>query len=253
MKSEKEIINQIRSLREIKPDAEWVSLAKIQVLGHEAIGHKSSLINSVLNLFSQYRIAVAGLLLVSLAGGTVAAAQGALPGEPLYALKKATEKSMAVITGQKDTPAANLQLAAKRLEEINLMSQRNLVKNLSTAFYEYKSAKAAAKKEVAELVRQNPDNAGTIVKEAGLAMKDINTKEKQVYGALGLDQDASNTDDGSEVVSDKTIVESLIKYFKKGSSLSDEQVKDLEEVKKLFDAGDYSNAIDYYLNSTLNK
>lgn len=253
MKSDKQLINQIRTLREIKPDTEWAALSKARILGPEAIGHRQSFIGFASNFVFQYKAAFAGILLAGLAGGTVIASQSALPGQPLYSVKKATERGLAIVTGQDKNPAANLLLAAKRLEEIDIISQKNLIKNLPAAFYEYKSAKAAAKKEVAAMVKQNPANAGAIVKEAGLAMKGIDEKEKQVYGVLGLEQNASSTSDVSEAVSDKEIVNSLIDYFKKGAVLSEEQTNDLEQVKKLYGENNYGQAIDYYLNSSLNK
>ena len=37
MNGEKELINQIRTLREIKPDADWAVLSKARILGQEAI------------------------------------------------------------------------------------------------------------------------------------------------------------------------------------------------------------------------
>jgi hypothetical protein len=144
-------------------------------------------------------------------------------------------------------------LAARWLQEIDEIAQKNLLKNLPAAFYEYKSAKAAAKKEVAALVKKNPNNASAIVKDAGVVMKSIDEKEKQVYGVLGLEQNASRTDDGSEAVSDKEIVGSLIDYFKKDAVLPDDQATDLAKVKELYAAGDYGQAINYYLSSSLNK
>jgi hypothetical protein len=253
MNSEKDLINQIRKLNQIKPDTNWVALTKVRVMGQEAIGQRQSWISLVSGFVFQYRVAFAGILLMGLTGGTLAASQNALPGEPLYSVKRATETGLAMITGQNKTPAANLQLAAKRLEEIDLISQKNLVKDLPAAFYEYKTAKAAAKKEVAALVAKNPDNAGAIVKESSVAMKDIDNKEKQVYAVLGLEQSASTTEDGTEAASDKTIAESLINYFKKDALLSEDETKDLAQVNKLYRAGNYGEAVDYYLNSSLNK
>lgn len=253
MNAEKELIKQIRTLKGIKPDNNWVILSKTRIIGGEWIGQKPGFFSLLFKFSAQYRLALAGVMLAGLAGGTAAVSQNALPGEPLYAVKKATEKGMAMIAGRDNTPAANLQLAAKRLEEIDQISQKNLVKNLPAAFYEYKSAKAAAKKEVAALVRQNPGNAGEIVKEAGVAMKDISEKEKQVYGVLGLEQSATSSEDGAEIASDKAIVESLINYFKNDAALSDGQNNDLAQVRKMYDEGNYSHALDYYLNSSLNK
>jgi Domain of unknown function (DUF5667) len=254
MNSEKELINQIRTLREIKPDNDWVVSCKVRIMGQEAMGHKPSAIVLLGSFLFQYRAALAAMVLVlGTGGGLLTAAQGALPGEPLYGLKKVTEKGMAVVTGQNNNPAANLLLAAKRLEEIDAISQKNLVKNLPAAFYEYKTAKTAAKKEVALLIKNNPDKAGEIVKEAGAAMKDINDKEKQVYGVLGLEQNASSTQDAADRTSDKEIVDSLIAYFKKSAMLSEEQTADLAKVKDLAAAGNYGQSIDYYLSSSLNK
>ena len=253
MKSEKELINRIRTLKQIKPDSEWVAFAKSRIMGHEAIGQQQSLISLILGFTYQYKIAFAGLALACVAGGTLAVAQGALPGDPLYGVKLVTEKGLAFVNGQDNVPIANLNLAAKRLEEINLASQRNLAKDLAAAFYDYKSAKVAAKKEVAVLVKQNPSKAGEIVKQAGIAMKDIDSKEKAVYGVLGLEQNATSTDDGIEAASDKTIVESLIDYFKGNAALSPDQTNDLAQVKTMYEAGNYGVAVDYYLNSSLNK
>jgi len=252
MNREAEIINKIRGLNEIKPDADWVVLAKARIIGEIGIKQEQSFATLLKNFVFQYRIAVAGLLMAGFAGGTVALAQNALPGEPLYSLKKATEKGIAFVSSRDDAPTANLQLAAKRLEEIGLVSQKNLVKNLPAAFKEYKDAKATAKKEVAALVKQNPELAGAIVKGVAPAMKDIDNRERQVYGVLGVEENAAG-DDISEAASDKTIVESLIDYFKKGAVLTGEQTDDLTKVKELYEAGNYGEAVSYYLNSSLNK
>jgi len=252
MNSEKAIISQIKSLKDIKPDHDWVILNKARLLGSEALNVKRPAFSVLFDLMLQRRMVLAALVMLGALSGTVFAAQGSLPGEPLYAVKKATERGMAIAMGQNNDPAANLQLAAKRLEEIDLISQKNLVKNLPAAFYEYKTAKAAAKKEVAAKVKENPAKAGQIVKEAGVAIKNINDKEKQVYGVLGVDESASSTNNGIENASDKQIVESLVDYFKKGAVLSYEQASDLARVKKLYEDGKYGEAIDVYLSSSLN-
>ena len=253
MNSEKDLINQIRKLNQIKPDTNWVALAKVRVMGQEAIGQKRSIVSVLGDMLLQYRIALAGLLVFLMAGGAVAAAQNALPGEPLYGLKRAAEKGMALVTGRDKVASANLELAAKRLEEINTISKKNLVRNLPAAFAEYESAKAEAKSKVAAAIQQDPKNAGRIVKDAATAMKDMNDMEKQVYGVLGLEQNASTTVDGAEAASDQAIVASLIDYLKDDAGLTEDQTKELGQVKALYDAGNYGQALDKYLSSSLNK
>jgi len=253
MDSDKELINRIRSFKEIKPDTDWAAFTKARIIGHEAVGQRRSIMSVLGEMILGYRVALAGLLVFLVAGGTVVVAQNALPGEPLYALKRVTEKGVALVTGKDKIAAANLELAAKRLEEINLVSEKNLVQNLPAAFEEYKSAKAAAKSKVAAQIQQNPENASQIVKEAAVAMKGMNDLEKQVYGALGLEQNASTTIDVAEAASDQAIVASLIDYLKDSPNLSEEQTKELEQVRGLYDAANYSQALDKYLGSTLNK
>jgi len=254
MNSEKELINRIKNLKEIKPDKEWVISCKARIMGQSAARQESPFIILAKNFVFQYRAALAGLvLMIGATGGMLAVAQTALPGEPLYGLKKIAEKSIAAVMGQDDRATANLRLAAKRLEEIDIISQKNLVQNLPAAFYEYKIAKTAAKKEVAELVKSNPDRAGEIAKEAALAMKDIDSRERQVYAVLGLEQVVSAAADSSEAAEDKKIIESLIIYFNGNELLSEEQAADLNRVRDLYSAGDYTRAVDYYLSSSLNR
>ncbi len=252
MKSEKEIINQIRSLRDIKPDRHWVGLAKCRIIGAVPTETKRSAFSVFAAALFQYRAAVAAIALFCVGSGAVIATQYALPGQPLYAVKIAAEQGIAIVTGKKDNHSANLQLATKKLEEINLAVQRNLAKDLAAAFYDYKVAKVAAKKEVAALVQQNPAKAGEIVKEAESAIRKIDSREKAVYGVLGLDQDVQ-TVEGDETASDKVIAESLVNYFKENTTLSEDQKVALAMVKVFCEKGEYGKAVNYYLNSTLNK
>jgi len=83
-------------------------------------------------------------------------------------------------------------------------------------------------------------------------MKEINDREKQVYTVLGAEPGAGEEDLRAEVVLDKQIIESLILYLNAEEMLSQEEIVDLNEVRKLYSAGDYSKAIDYYLTSSLN-
>lgn len=253
MDSEKDLINRIKALKEIKPDNEWAVLCKARIIG-KTPERKLSVFGWLGGISFQYRMALAGLLLFAGAGGGVfSMAQNSLPGDALYSFKKIGERGIALITGNAGNPEANLLLAAKRLEEIDIISQKNLIKNLPAAFYEYKTAKTAAKKEVAELVQKNPQKAGEIVKEAGLAMKNIGDKEKEVYAVLGLEPEVDMVQEIAEADFDKTIIGSLIDYFKDGTAMTDEQAADLQTVKEIYANGEYSRAIEYYLNSSLNK
>ncbi len=253
MESDNELISQIRKLREIKPDSAWSASVRTQIVGQDMVGQKKSILSVFGAALSQYRISFASLAVFLMAGGTVAIAQNSLPGDSLYAVKRATERGLALIEGKGNVASANLDLAAKRLAEIDLISQKNLGQKIPAALEEYKNAKSAAKKEVAAQIAQNPENAAQIVKNAVVAMKDINDKERQIYGALGVEQNATSTGDVSDSASDKAIIGSLIDSLRNNTGLSEDQLKDLEKVMAQYNNENYRQALDIYLNSSINK
>lgn len=252
MASEQEIINRIKYLKNIKPNQDWVILTKQRIIGETITVERRLTWVDFIHFIGQYRLAFASLALIMIiSGGTMVLAQGALPGEPLYSVKKITEKGLAVLTGKNKVPAMNLELAERRLDEINQLLQKKIAKNLPAAVAEYQSARRTAKKEVAAEIKQNPAKAAAIVKQVGLAMQNIEDKERQVYGVLGLSNSATSVDE--EIGSDQEIIRSLIEYFGKEAILSAEQQADLSKVRELYDAGNYSGALNYYLSSSLNK
>ncbi len=250
---DKELIIKIASLKEIKPNQEWVTFARCRVFMAEAVEAKKPMGVFLSNFVFRYRAAFASLVLVGMLGGTLIFAQGALPGEALYPVKKITEKGLAILTNKDRMPAANLQLAEKRLKELSVISQRNMVQNLPTALKEYKDAKATAKKEVAAMVRQNPKKAAEIAQQVGSTLKQIDSGEKQVNAVLGTEGEATVAQGGAEDVNDnKTIVEAFIANSE-NSTLTDGQKNDLIQVKQYYDTQDYQKALDYYLGSSLIK
>lgn len=249
--NDRELMHKILSLKGIKPKQEWVALTKTQILGEEMGKEKISVIG-VLKIFSfQYRTAFAVFVLLGLVSGTLILAQGSLPGDFLYPVKKASEKGAAIFVKQNQNPTANLQLAERRLEELNEVSQKNLVQNLPSAFKEYKNAKIEAKKEVSAFVKKNPGQAQKIVKQITPQIKEIDNKEKQVFGALGVEPEVLNQDAEAQN-SDAITVEALIKNAEK-ATLTDEQKNDLEKVKEYFASEKYEEALEFYLNCSLNK
>lgn len=250
---DKKIIAQLKSLRQIKPDQQWVYLTKGRILGEVELAEKQSLAALFNNLLFQYRMVLPTLIIIGLAGGTLIFAKGSLPGDALYPVKLAAEKGMAALANKDQKPAANLELAEKRLEELNALSEQKKVASLPEAIKEYKSAKATAKKEMADLVRENPKQAVKIAKEVGETLKNIDAKERQVNAILGLEDDATTTKEVVQgVTDDQAIVSALIQNWEQ-STLTDDQKNDLDRVKDLYERGQYEKALDSYLRSSLAK
>lgn len=119
--TEKELINQIKQLKRIKPRQEWIGLAKTRILGEPPTTFREL---SLLDRFSPKKWwGVTGVLTAAALIVIFVASENALPGDLLYSLKRITEKSQVLLVAQSDLPRYNLEKANKRLEEINRIVQ----------------------------------------------------------------------------------------------------------------------------------
>ena len=106
---EKTLIGKIEILRQIRPRKNWVVLTKKRILGEERTlpGLFSDSLRVFQGLFYQYKLALASLILLFILGGTFVFAQKSLPGEPLFLVKKITEKTRAVFVSERRNPELN--------------------------------------------------------------------------------------------------------------------------------------------------
>ncbi len=83
----------------------------------------------------QYMVPVALLLVIGLSGGTAFAAQSALPGEPLYAIKINVNEAVqtALATSPESKAQVNAQLATTRLEEAETLASQGTLDATTTA------------------------------------------------------------------------------------------------------------------------
>lgn len=238
---EKDLIGKIRLLRQIKPSKDWVILTKSKIFEEEPK------ISPFAFLF-QFRLkpALAGVLSFLIIFGIVTQTQNALPGEKLYSIKKITEKVRTAFVSEKEKPKAGLDLAEKRLEELDEITQKNLVKNLSTGIREYKLAKNEVNKEVSNLKNKSTNEAIRIAKDMAPGIKIINEREEKIFASLEIKPE--------ETVEPaiKVIIELLIQDVKK-ATLTDEQKIDLEKIEEYYNNGDYQAALELYLTSSLNQ
>jgi hypothetical protein len=238
-------------LENIKPNQKWVISTKANILG-QGLSYQPSFISAIGHILFQYKLAIAGLMLVCLTGGTYVASQTALPGQPLYSVKLASEKGIAMLTGKNQEPLANLQLAARRLAELNLVSQKNLTQDVPAAVAEFTATKAAAHKQVLDLAEKDPANAAKIVKSVGSQIQQIDATERQVFADLGVNAGSASSTDSNSDSSDKAIVELLLGDSQK-AALTSTQQQDLAYAQGLFNAGNYEGALEFYLNSSLSQ
>lgn len=104
----------LQLLRSLKPDPYWQGSLKSLLLKKNAGGKRSSWF---LTFRWQVSIALA-LLLVFLTGGTSVFAQGSVPGDLLYPVKRGMEDFRLVFAGSEDRFIIQQELAEKRIAEL---------------------------------------------------------------------------------------------------------------------------------------
>jgi len=145
---EKELILKIKALRNIKPDQNWVAFNKVEILGEEPKVNWISVLEFFPGLIYKHsRLAFASLIIFGFVVSAFGFAQGALPGDPIYALKRISEKTCLAFVSERDLPQAQLAFANKRLEELNTIAQTNQVKKIAPAVQEFQANISKAAKD----------------------------------------------------------------------------------------------------------
>ena len=238
--TEAELIKKIKTLKEIKPRKDWVVLTKTQILGNVEVRPQ-------LFLFPFFKPAYAGLFLFLLLIGLAEFSQGALPGDPLYSLKRISERTQSVFVSKEEQPKLQLELTNKRLEELNKVAEANQVKRLAPALNEFETTKIAAKKEVVNSIKNKSGKEATkVAKDIAPKLADLNEKEKKVYATLNIE-----STEGTEQTAEKAVVEILIKDAK-NSTLTEEQKTDLVKVEEYYKMEDYQEALNLFMTGSLN-
>lgn len=160
--------------------------------------------------------------------------QNALPGDPLFILKRVTEKGMAVFISEEGQPKRNMELANRRLEELNEIAEKNEVKKLAPAINEYQASVSAAAKRLVKVERINKD----IVAQA----KKLEENKEKVEGVLATKIDTEEYDNALA-----GLVENEIKDLEE-RTLTDEQKEMLDEARVDLEAGNYAEALIKILN-----
>ncbi len=217
--TEPELIKKIKALKEIRPRKDWVLLTKSQILGEE----KS------LELFPFFKPVYAGVFFLLILIGLFEFSQKALPGEPLFSLKRIMEKVQTVFVSEDERPKLNLELANKRLEELNEIAQKNEVKKLAPAINEFKADVSQAAKNLAKVKKVN--------KEMVAQAKKLEENKGKIEKVL-----ATKIETGEYENAMSQLVEREIKDLE-GRTLTEEQKEILAETKKDFEAGDYLEAL----------
>jgi hypothetical protein len=231
--TDQELINQIQSLKGIKPNQNWVVSVKSQILGTSAV-LKFNVFEEVIARIFQPKFAFAPVMALILLVG-IGLAKNSLPGDALYSVKKATEKgeSMFFVSSQ-DLPKYKLEMANRRLEELTKIAQINEVERLVPAISAFQSNMNEAASNLTNT--QNVD-----IKEIVAQTKKIE-ENKQIVEALGIV--IGETDNFDNAM--KQLVEREINGLE-NQILNENQQNILLEIKESYEAGNYSQALEKIL------
>jgi len=226
MLAEKELISQVRKLRQIKPGKDWVSFTKKEILGEEPGFY----------FLPYFKPAFAGIVSIFVLVGMFGLVKNTLPGDSLYTVKKVAHKVEAIFVPEDGKPAFQLELANDRLEDLTRVS----AKNLAPTIYEFQANMYKAAENLAKI---DAATSSTMVTQK-IVEETIKLKEnEEKIKSLGM------IVEGEETINfDKIVVKYLIGDLE-NRTLTEDQEGILEQMKDLFQEEKYSQALESYLIS----
>ncbi len=242
---EAKIIQNLKELKQIKPNKEWAILTKKEILGEEYKESRFSTIVSTFRFILQPKVLAPAVL--TLLVGLFLFVQGSLPGDSLHSVKKIAEMGQETVAPNKTE--FYLGIAEKRAQELNEIVAANQVEKLSPAIKEYQDSLKKAAQSIAEnskapeetiLLAQKVNKIkGTtekLEKDLNIEIKEIKELKENILACLRGDIEATKTE---MAVLAKREIESL----RNNNSLTEEQQAALAEAEALFEAENYQGAL----------
>lgn len=234
--TDKNLIKQLQGLKEINPREEWVLLTKENLFKEkkkfEAIEviKKESFISIFGKALFNHKPAFAFAFSVLVFVGIFGFAQGSMPGDSLFSLKKIAEKGQAAfIYGGNQKTKYSLEIVNKRLDDLAKIAQSSANKNLAPAIKEYKQAALSAAKNLAQAAN---------IKEIAPEVKKIEESEKKIK-SLGVQFDDEINLDNTM----KDVVKREIDSFQ-SQNISEADKQALNEAISYYESGNYSDALE---------
>ena len=229
--NDKELINQIQLLGQIKPRQDWVVSVKTQILQDE-IESSVSVTQVFSRMFLQLRPAFISLVVLVVIIGTFGFVQDSLPGDFLYPVKKVAEQGQAkFLVSEQDVVHYKLEMANKRLVELTKIAEVNQVKKLAPAIAEFQANVA--------------DAANNLIKAKDLNIKEIVAETQKLeenkakVQALGIV--IGETKDFNDAM--KQLVERELESVQE-QVLTESQDQALIQIRQDYEVGNYSQALE---------
>jgi len=239
---EKDLIRQLKELREIEPRKDWVLFTKKRIFAEDAEAEPKAGLLSFFPLF-RYKLAFAPIVSVLIIIGLFGFAQSTVPGDFFFSVKKITETAQVTFSSEIEKSGTFLKLANKRLEELDMIADSNQVRNLEPAIKEFQSNIAQATKNLEEMSANVISSDSATLKEIVLESQRLEENKEKVESVLGAIIGDTGELENAILQLEKQTASYLIADLSQ-RTLSEENQGLLNEAKQDFEAGDYFQALE---------
>jgi hypothetical protein len=235
--TEKQLIENLKALKEIKPNQEWATLLKSQILSEntkfEAVklpAEKFGILETISSVFFQKKFVYSFAAFAFVIVGLIGFAQSTVPGDLLFPVRKISEQSTAALSG-KAVLKQDVATLNNRINDLAQVAKQGKKDNVPSAISEISTNVSA----LAKALKENPVNDPETIKDIADGLKVL----ASVPGT-----DLSENPDVIDLY--KTVVQSQIEDIEK-TTLTAEQKEIMAEVRDLYDNGKYLDALEKIL------
>lgn len=230
---EKQLICELKKLRQVEPNKNWVVFTRGRIAGPEP---KKNRLVSILefvpkSILTYNKFAFAVLIIFGFITGAFTFAQNSLPGDPAFILKKLTERTQEIFASKQNLPTLQLQLANQRLLDLDKIAMSNQSQKLAPAIQEYQNNISQAAQDI---VNSTDPNVKSIVTET----QEIQQNQQKVE-SLGVVVGGNNQLNSALL----QLLQRQINDLKVETLTPDQQKIFLEAVSD-FNSGNYSSALE---------
>ena len=233
--TEKDLINKIKTLKQIKPQKDWVILSKNRILEQE-----TDKAQTFVSFFPFFKPALATLTVFAIFFGLFGFAQTSVPGEFLYPMKRMAERSQSIFVPEQNKLQNSLKLADKRLEELTRIVESNQVKNLPQAINEVQTSVSEAARNISKI--EATSSSPVAIKDMVNKTQELEFKIEEATRSLGVVID----NDELQGVSIRLKVKDLINDLE-AKTLTEEEQETLAEMKELAENQEYAKVLEMFL------
>jgi len=246
---DKELIQKIKKLKSIKPSQKWVSFTKNEIFNAstepqpepqpqpERAG-KVTVIEVINVLLAPKKLAYAGLTALLVLVGTLGFAQRTVPGDFLFPLRRATERTQSVFISEEGKLKYDFDLVNRRLADLTKIAESGNKENIGTATEELQ---ITAEETAQNLQQETKENSKALSKIASELKQYEENKQKAESLGVNVEKETKQVDQTL-----RRVVEREMKSLE-NSSLTSDQEGILEKAKTDYENGDYTNALNKIL------